>query len=329
MNRVLIVNRKECEEILTPARCIPEMRKSLAAISNGRTKVLQRTMIIHDNDNKLANMPASNIREDVTGAKITIFPGVETAKKGTSGGIIPLFRISDGSLKAIVDAGLITVMRTAATSAAATDVLARTDAENLAILGCGKEGMAHVRAIMLVRNIKSVTLWNRTRARAEKAAEILSGEYPAVKFTICADVKSAVENADIICTTTTGRSPRPFLKGRWIKPGAHINRVGACTATGREVDGETIEKSKIFTDWTEAVLRDAGDILIPVNNGEIKKMPEMTEAGRVINGTAPGRESNDEITFFESVGISVEDISAANMIYEYATEAGIGTFVEI
>ena len=98
---------------------------------------------------------------------------------------------------------------------------------------------------------------------------------------------------------------------------------------GREVDGETIEKSKIFTDWTEAVLRDAGDILIPVNNGEIKKMPEMTEAGRVINGTAPGRESNDEITFFESVGISVEDISAANMIYEYATKAGIGTFVEI
>ena len=158
MNRVLIVNRKECEEILTPERCVPEMRKSLAAISNGRTKVLQRTMIIHDNDNKLANMPASNIREDVTGAKITIFPGVETAKKGTSGGIIPLFRISDGSLKAIVDAGLITVMRTAATSAAATDVLAKKDAENLAILGCGKEGMAHVRAIMLVRNIKSVTL---------------------------------------------------------------------------------------------------------------------------------------------------------------------------
>ena len=98
MNRVLIVNRKECEEILTPARCIPEMRKSLAAISNGRTKVLQRAMIIHDNDNKLANMPASNIREDVTGAKNTIFPGAERAKKGTCGGLVPLFRISDGSL---------------------------------------------------------------------------------------------------------------------------------------------------------------------------------------------------------------------------------------
>lgn len=99
MNRVLIVNRKECEEILTQERCVPEMRKSLAAISNGRTKVLQRTMIIHDNDNKLANMPASNIREDVTGAKITIFRVQKQLKKVQAEGLFRCLEFPTAALK--------------------------------------------------------------------------------------------------------------------------------------------------------------------------------------------------------------------------------------
>lgn len=329
MNKTLIVNRSQCEEILTVEKCIPYMKTALVGISDKQAKVLQRIMIPHENGNMLANMPASLMSENVTGSKVIIFPGPQTAKMGTNQGIIPLFDITTGELIAIIDAELITVVRTAATSAAATDVLARKDSETVAILGSGKQGKAHVQGMLAVRDIKTVYMWDLYFGAAKSACETMKTQYPQVEFIPCETAKEAVVNADIICTTTPGKTETPVLLGEWLKDGAHINAVGTCSARGRELDGEAVKKSVIFSDWTEACNRDAGDILFNLKIGELTEMPPMTEAGEVLAGRHPGRTDEKQITMFESVGISVEDIAAAKMIYQYAKENNIGTWLEI
>ena len=329
MNKTLIVNRNQCEEILSVEKCLPAMKDALIAVSTNQTKMLQRFMIRHENGNSLANMPASLGTQDMTGAKIIIFPGPATAKAKTQQGIIPLFSIETGALKAIIDAELITVVRTAATSGVATDALARKDSSVVAILGCGKQGKAHAQAMISVRDIKTVYMWDLYLETAKSACELLKVQYPGVEFIPCETAKEAVINADIICTTTPGKTEIPVLLGNWLKPGAHINAVGTCTAMGRELDADAVAKSTIFTDWNEAVNRDAGDILMAIAKGELSAMPRLTEVGNVLSGAHPGRTSEEEITMFESVGISVEDIAAANMIYLYAKENNIGTWLEI
>lgn len=329
MNKTLVINRAQCEEILSVEKCIPTMKNALIGISEKKAKVLQRTMIFHENGNKLANMPAALESENVTGAKVIIFPGPRTAKAGTNQGIIPLFSIETGELISIVDAELITVVRTAATSAAATDALAKKSASVAAILGSGKQGKAHAAGMIAVRDIKKVYMWDLYFEAAKSACRTLAGQYPGVEFIPCEKAENAVVEADIICTTTPGREEEPVLLGKWIKDGAHINAVGACGATGRELDADAVMKSEIFTDWNEAVLRDGGDILLAVAKGEIGSVPAMTEVGKVLGGNHIGRHSEEEITMFESVGISVEDIAAAKMIYEYAKEHNIGTWLEI
>lgn len=329
MNKTLIVNRKECEEILTIERTIPVMRTVLESISNKSTTVLQRSMIPHKNGNMLAGMPASLHSENVTGSKVIIFPGPQTAKAGTNQGIIPLFNIETGELKAIIDAELITVVRTGATTAAATDVLANRDAKTVAILGSGKQGRAHAEAMILVRNIEKVYMWDLFMQAAENSCKMMKEKFPEVEFIPCENAEDAVRSADIVCTTTPAKDDVPIIKYEWLKKGAHINAIGACSSRGREIDPETIANAKIFSDWTEACMRDAGDIIIPAQRGEISAIPEMTEIGEVIMGNATGRDNEEQLTMFESVGISVEDIAAADMIYKYAAENNIGVYVEI
>ena len=314
MNKTLIINRAQCEEILTVEKCIPYMKTALVALSENQAKVLQRTMIPHSNGNMMANMPASLVSENVTGSKVIIFPGPETARMGTNQGIIPLFDITTGELIGIVDAELITVVRTAATSAVATDALANKDSRTVAVLGCGKQGKAHVQAMLAVRNIEKVYMWDLYSDTTKSACELMKKQFPSVEFVRCETAEAAVKEADIICTTTPGKTTTPVLLGSWLKPGAHVNAVGACSARGRELDAEAVSKSTIFTDWNEAVQRDGGDILIAVADGTIPAVPAMYEVGTVLNGTHPGRTASDEITMFESVGISVEDIAAAKMI---------------
>ena len=329
MQKTLVINQKECAGILSVESCMPAMADALKAVSLNQIKMLQRTMIPHESGNMLANMPASLLSKNVTGAKVIIFPGPQAAKDKTNQGIIPLFDTESGALIAIVDAELITVIRTAATSAVATQALANKNAKTVAILGSGKQGRAHARAMIAVRKIEKVYFWDVIEAASISACEELSKQYPAIEFVSCATAQKAVEGADIICTTTTAKAPEPILQGQWVKAGAHINAIGACSANSRELDAKAVEISSVFVDWQEAAGRDAGDLIIPYEKGEIKGQKLTCEIGKVILGQEKGRKTQEEITMFESVGISIEDIAAAFMIYETAKAQGIGTYLEI
>ncbi len=326
MKKTLIINQKEVRQLLKMDLCIEAMEECLKDVSLGATEMLQRTMIHHPNGNILAGMASSLHNKNITGSKVIIFPGAETKKAGTNQGIIPIFNIETGKLMAIVDGEIITGVRTAAATAVATGWLARGDASSLAILGTGKLGRLHVDAIKLVRDIRRVTVWNINPQSAADLCNYITEKY-SIEAVACATARDAVEQADIICTTS--KSFTPILHGSWLKPGAHINAVGACSAYARELDTEAIVNSRVYCDKLEAVLRDAGDILIPIQEGAINSEHIVGEIGNVMLGKLGGRQSTDEITVFETVGIAVEDLAAAWLVYQQAKAHGIGIEVEI
>ena len=197
MNKTLIVSRELCRQLLTLNDCIPAMTDTLIAASRGEIKMLQRSMIPHETSgNMLAIMPASLLNHHVTGSKVTIFSGPKS--RATAQGIVPLFDTETGALLSIVDAELITVIRTAATSAAATDVLARKDASSVAILGAGNQGRAHAEAMGLIRDIKKVYIWDMFPAAVEAALEVLKEKMPGVELIPCQTAEEAVKDADLV-----------------------------------------------------------------------------------------------------------------------------------
>ena len=263
MNKTLIVNRELCTQLLSIEECIPAMRDTLIAATQGEIKMLQRQMIPHEGGNMLALMPASLLSKQVTGSKVIIFPGPKARQANSNQGIVPLFDTETGALLAIVDAELITVVRTAATSAAATDVLARKDASSVAILGAGNQGKAHAEAMTYIRDIKTVYVWDQFPAAVEAAKAHLEAKLPGVEVIPCETPEIAVKNADIVCTVTSTKGDAPFLKGEWLKEGAHVNAVGACSGAAREIETSVVKRCKIYYDWEEATMRDAGDLVIP------------------------------------------------------------------
>jgi len=216
-------------------------------------------------------------------------------------------------LLSIVDADEITAIRTAAVSALATKLLSRKEASTLTILGSGTQARHHVEAMLCVRPITAVRIWSRNHANAEQLAVQISKEHNIATVAM-KDAKDAVNDADIICTTTASRIP--VVLGDWIKKGAHINAVGSCTPNTREFDTAAIVNSKLYTDRYESIYNEAGDFIIPKKEGAIDDDHVKGELGEVITGKKKGREGNDEITFFKSLGIAIEDIYAADHVYK-------------
>ena len=326
MSKTRIISRKEAEQLLTMEACIAAMEQTLQEVSAGATSMLQRSMMPQQKGNKFALMAADNQQQGLCGVKAIVFAGPEAKKAGTSQGIVPLFDSRTGALVAIVEAECITAVRTAATSGAATKVLADPESRTLAILGAGRIGRLHIDAVRQVRPIQRVQIWNRTPAGAESACQWARQTF-GLEAVPCATAQQAVEGGDIVCTVTQAKEP--ILQGAWLKPGAHINAVGACAGNARELDSAAVCRSRIYLDQREAALRGGGDLAIPLASGELDQDRIIGEVGQVMLGQIPGRQSEEEITLFESVGIAVEDLSAAALIYQLACQQGLGVEVEI
>jgi ornithine cyclodeaminase len=236
-----------------------------------------------------------------------------------------LFDDSNGRLKAIVDASEITAIRTAAASAVATDLLARTDSSTLAILGSGVQATTHLEAIPLVRSIENARIWSRNPDNARRLAE--RSRDSEIQVDVAGSVEDALDGADIVCTTTA--SPAPIVPGALLRPGMHINAVGSSVPFARELDSEAMATSRIFVDRRESTLNESGDFLMARDDGVITDESIIAEIGDVLNGSAEGRRSADEITLFKSLGLAVEDIAAADLVYRNALELESGTHIAI
>jgi ornithine cyclodeaminase/alanine dehydrogenase-like protein (mu-crystallin family) len=326
--KVLIVNQQEVAEILKMDACIDVMADALVTLARGEAILpLRPVMWLPERVGALGMMPGYLGDIKAMGVKtVSVFPGNHGTEYDSHQGTVMLFETEHGSLQAIVDATEITAIRTAATTAVATRLLAREDASDLAILGSGVQARTHLEAMLLVRPIERVRVWSRNQEHAKSFAEREADRHD-IKIDIMPDVPSAVDGADIICTTTA--SPEPILNGEWLKAGMHINAVGSSVPFARELDTAALVKSHLFVDRRESTVNEAGDFLFPKKEGALDDDHIVAEIGEILIGKHPGRESTAEITLFKSLGLAVEDIASAHYIYQIASETGAGTWVEL
>lgn len=326
--KILVLSHAEVTAMLPMNECIPVMREALIALASGEVHLPLRSIIRPPEAKGLLGlMPSYASGEHAAyGLKaVCVFPGNPAIGKDAHQGAVLLFSAETGELLAMMNASAITAIRTAAATGVATELLAREDACDLAILGSGVQARTHLVAMAEVRPIKRCRVASR---RIEHAQAFASEMKQAVSFPIepVATVEEAVKGADLVVTTTN--SAEPIIKRELISAGAHLNLVGACFPTAREIDSDTMAAASLFVDRRESALNEAGDYLIPAREGVIGPEHIRAELGEVLIGEKAGRTSAEEITCFKSLGISVEDLFAAEYLYRQARERNGGSWLE-
>lgn len=320
---MLVLNRSDVVRLLPMPACIALMRETFAARAGGRTIQPARSAVrTPDGLGTMLTMPAWISDPAALGVKVvSVFPGNPQRGLDSHQGAVLALDPATGQVLAILEAGAVTAIRTAAVSAVATDLLANPDAADLALLGAGAEARTHLAAMAAVRKLRRVRVWSRSAARARAFAEATTVP-GGVPVEVMASAGDAVADASLICTLTA--SPTPVLEGRWIAPGAHINAVGAHTPETRELDTDAVTRARIVVDARESALQEAGDLLIPIKERRLRIADIGAELGEVIIGTRPGRTSSAEITLFKSLGLAIEDVAAARYVTAEARRLGVG-----
>ena len=282
--------------------------------------------IVAERDALLAVMPAYLPSAGALTTKlVSLFP--RNTDRPTHQAVIVAFDPLTGTPTALMDGEAITAARTAATSALATDLLARRDAETLVVIGTGVQARAHVAAVSRVRKFREVSVVGRDAAKAQALAREFAGQLRIASYT---RVEDAVRAADVICACT--HSAEPVVRREWIKPGTHVNSVGYNTA-GREIDGETVAAALVVIESRVATLAPppggSNDLLWPIRDGLIDASHIHAELGELVSGTRPGRADASQITLYKSVGVAVEDAAAAALVLRLARERGVGRTIEI
>ncbi len=326
--KILIVNQSEVPQLLPMKECIDVMAEALKRLSEGDVILpLRPVMWLPEKVGALGMMPGYIGSQAIMGLKVvSVFPGNHGTDYDSHMGAVMLFETQHGSPLALVDASEITAIRTAAVSGVATKLLARSDASDLCILGSGVQARSHLEAMLVVRAIKRVRVWSRNEDHTRQFAAEESKRY-GITIEPMASAQQAVEGASLICTTTA--APQPILHGDWIASGAHINAVGSSVAFTRELDTAAVVKSRLFVDRRESTVNEAGDYLVPRQEGAIAEDHIQGEIGDVLLGKVKGRQSQDEITLFKSLGLAVEDVAAAYHVYNQAVAKNQGTWVEL
>jgi alanine dehydrogenase len=283
--------------LLRMEEVIPAMERALSDFSSGTVVQPVRTMLpVAEHGGFLGLMPAYT--GSALGTKLVAFYPHNT-EVPTHHASILLFKPESGEPLATMDGRLITEVRTAAVSAVATEHLARSDASVLAIIGSGVQARSHLEALKLVREFRDVRVWSPRRA-------VAFAEEHGVRA--AASAEEAVRGADVVVTATT--SPTPVLLGEWLSPGTHINAVGAPRPDWRELDEEVLRRARVYVDSREAAMKESGDVIAA---GEV-----YAEIGEVAAGTKLGRQSEEEVTLFKSLGLAVEDVATAELVHRKA-----------
>jgi ornithine cyclodeaminase/alanine dehydrogenase len=271
-------------------------------------------------------MSCAILTQRVVGTKVAShFAGNESRGLPT---VLATYLLTDpetGATLAVLEGSTLTGLRTGAASGVATKYLARSEAATLGCFGAGVQAGYQVRAVCAVRSIQAVVVVDPRRERAQAFAETMAGRLQ-IPVRVAADPGEAAA-ADIVVTATSSVSP--VFDGRLLRPGAHINAIGAFTAAMRELDAEAVLRARIVVDTREGALAEAGDLLIPMREGRLGPEAIVAELGELVTGRVVGRRGPEEITLFKSVGFAMEDAVAARLAYERAVRMGVGTAIDL
>jgi ornithine cyclodeaminase/alanine dehydrogenase-like protein (mu-crystallin family) len=309
------VSAEEVARLLPYEACIPLMREAMIALSSGQTRQLLRGIVDLPEGRAFGVMPGAMLGSGAFGAKlVSVYP--ENFAKGLNShqGVVILFDQATGAPAVFVEAGELTAIRTAASSAAATDALAGPDARRLALLGYGEQAWRHVQALRVVRPLDRVAIWGRHPERAEALAERIRASGLAAET--AADVPSAVAGADIVCTVSAAREP--ILLSEWVADGTHINAVGSSRAGPCEIDPSLVARARFFADHREGVIAQGEEYIRARKSGLIGEDERLAEIGEVFAGTVPGRTDPSEVTIYKSLGSIVQDLAAADHVWRAA-----------
>jgi ornithine cyclodeaminase/alanine dehydrogenase-like protein (mu-crystallin family) len=296
---------------LDPDAARAAVRAAMVALSDGRARQLLRSFIGLADRRTFAIMPAALGERATFGAKlVSVF--VDDRGQKQHEGVVVLFDGESGAPVCIADAGEVTAIRTPAASAAATEALARPDADTLAVLGAGRQALGHITAIARIRRLKAARVWARDAARAQAFAEDAARE-TGLPVQAVAEAEAAVAGAAIVCTVTAAADP--VLKGAWLSPGCHVNLVGSSGPAQAEVDADVVTRGRVIVDHREHVLVHGGEFLRAKAAGLVDKAVIAAEIGEVFAGAKPGRTSRDEITVYKSLGHAVQDLAVTAWMY--------------
>jgi len=319
----LLLNRADLEQILDVSSVIDAVERGFADYSAGKVVMPVRGSVrVQDPPGILLVMPCAMTESRALGTKlVTVYPQNPSRGVPTIGALYVLSDYETGFPLAVMDAGFITGLRTAAASAVATKYLAREDAKTLGILGTGVQAYYHALAIPAVRDVGLIVVSGSSPEKSHAFADQLNGKVHAQ--VVAAGSIDEVTGADIVVTGTT--SATPLFPGSLLKHGAHVNNVGSHAAASREMDTEAVVRSTVVVDAYEAAWAESGDILIPIEEGAISREHVVAELGEVVLGKKPGRQRPDELTLFKSNGLAFQDAVTAALAVERARAAGVGT----
>ena len=325
---IRILSRQDVRQALPMYQAIEAVKRAFAQLSTGQANVPLRVALDVPRHNGVTLfMPGYLSADDQMAVKIvSVFNDNPSQGLPLIHALVIVVDATTGSPAAVMDGTYLTALRTGAASGAATDLLARPDAHTAAVFGAGAQGRTQLEAVCAVRPIHEAWVYDVAPRQAAAYAEEMSQRL-SLPVRVAETPAQAVRQADVICTATTATSP--VFADADVPPGTHVNAVGAYTPHMQEVPPETVLRARVVIDHRESSLAEAGDLLIPIEQGLMTEDHIYAELGEIAAESKPGRASPDEITLFKSVGVAVQDVAAAGAVLEAARELGLGTEVAL
>lgn len=319
----ILLSEPDVKALLTMDDLIETMELALADFSaRAVTQPVRTVLEVGDGHAFYGVMPAWMPSRPALGTKlVTVFESNAARGLPSHLATIVLLDPATGALLALLDGRYITEARTAAVSAVSVRHLAREDARVLAIIGSGVQARSHLEAIARVRDLSDVRVWSPSRTRVEAFVSEMRPRSGA-RMTAAADARGAVEGADIVALVTSAKEP--VVRSEWIADGAHVCAVGACRPAQREMDAALVARADLYVDSRDAALAEAGDIVLAMKEGVIGAAHIRAELGEVVGGRAEGRRGQSRVTIFKSLGLAVEDVAAAHLVYQRARDRKAG-----
>lgn len=323
---MLALSRADLRQLVSMPEAVELMKVAFRELSNGRAQSPLRAVLeVEQGSSATLLMPAYVPAQSALGVKVvSVFQGNLAKQLPTIHALVCLVDDETGRPLAIMEGGYVTALRTGAVSGAATDLLARPDSSVLVVIGAGVQGVTQAAAVTVVRSIERIIAVDPSADALDRYRASIARDWPnlSARLETTTSAAPAVREADVICTATTSR--KPVFDDEDVKPGTHINAVGAFTPEMQELPTNTVARAKVVLDSIDAALAEAGDLIIPLNEGRVARTHFATELGHLVDGSTIGRTSPEEITLFKSVGNAVQDVVVAKKAVDRATEREVG-----